>query len=73
MKFNLNDLWEDFGDVPMNPDTEEIEVSWNGFPAGTHREAIWRWFEITFDISVAELLYGKVTSSCDPKMDRVQK
>jgi len=29
----------------MNPETEEIEQDWNGFPAGTHREDIWHWFD----------------------------
>lgn len=25
------ELWEEFGDVPMNPETECIEVAWCGF------------------------------------------
>lgn len=50
----VKDLWEDFGEVPMNPDTEEIEVPWMHFVPGTHREEIWHWFEEQFDISVAE-------------------
>ena len=33
-------LWAEIGDVPMNPETECIEVEWHGFPAGTHREEI---------------------------------
>lgn len=49
-------LWEDFGDVPMNPETECIEEKWHGFEAGTHREEIWSWFEETFHASVAELM-----------------
>ncbi len=52
------DLWNEFGDVPMNPDTECIEEDWNGFAAGTHREEIWHWFEETFNISIYRLLYG---------------
>lgn len=51
-------LWKEFGDIPMNPETECIEAEWNGFPAGTHREEIWDWFEETFDVSVAEDLMG---------------
>lgn len=50
------DLWHEFGDVPMNPETECIEAEWHGFPAGTHREDIWHWFEETYDASVAELM-----------------
>lgn len=52
----IKDLWEEFGEVPMNPETEEIEESWKHFLPGTHREDIWYWFEEQFDISVAELM-----------------
>lgn len=54
----VKDLWEDFGEVPMNPETEEIEESWKHFLPGTHREKIWHWFEEQFDISVAKDLMG---------------
>lgn len=50
------ELWSEFGDVPMNPETECIEASWQGFPAGTHREDIWHWFENTFGIAVYDLM-----------------
>lgn len=53
-------LWEEFGDVPMNPCLETIEQPWHRFPAGTHREAIWHWFEEEFHISVAkDLMYDE--------------
>lgn len=52
----VKDLWEEFGDIPMDPETEEIEESWKHFLPGTHREDIWHWFEEHFDISVAELM-----------------
>lgn len=48
------ELWHRFGDVPMDPDTEELEEFWNGFFYGTFREDIWHWFEETFHVSVAE-------------------
>lgn len=51
--------WEDFGDVPMDPETECIDVAWNQFQAGTHRETIWHWFEDYHDISVAKNLMGQ--------------
>ena len=52
------ELWSRFGDIPMDPETEEIECDWNGFKKGTHREEIWHWFEETFSVSVAEdLMY----------------
>ncbi len=54
----VKDLWEDFGEVPMNPETEEIEEEWHEFPIGTHREEIWHWFEEQFNVSVAEDLMG---------------
>lgn len=52
------ELWKDFGNVPMNPETECIEEEWNGFPTGTHREENWHWLEEGFDLSVAEDLMG---------------
>lgn len=51
-------LWEEFGEIPMDPCLEITEKYWHGFPAGTHRETIWHWFEDYFKISVAEdLMY----------------
>ena len=55
---DLDELWAEFGDVPMNPETECIESDWMHFPAGTHREEIWHWFEETLDCRVADLMYG---------------
>lgn len=58
---NLNkarQIWDEFTDVPMDPETECIESDWNQFPAGTHREEIWHWIEDTYHVSVAEdLMY----------------
>ena len=53
---SIRRLWEEFGEIPMDPETECIEQSWHGFPSGSHREKIWHWFEETFQISVAEAL-----------------
>lgn len=50
-------LWLDFEDLPYNSDSECIEVEWMEFPAGTHREEIWHWFEKTFNIPIYKLLY----------------
>jgi len=61
----IQDLWKQFGDIPMDPKTECIESPFivyhqyggrvfKNFPAGTHREDIWRWFEEAFCISVAK-------------------
>lgn len=56
-RYYIDELWSEFGDVPMNPATECIEESWRDFPAGTHREDIWHWFENTFNVSVHDLMY----------------
>ena len=50
-------LWYEFVDIPMNPDTECIEVEWNGFKKGTHREEIWHWFEENFNVKVSDLIF----------------
>lgn len=55
---DIRRLWEDFGDVQMDPVTEGIESEWHDFPVETHRELIWHWFEETFHISVAHDLIG---------------
>lgn len=41
----LEDLWKTLTDVPMNPDTEDMEEDWFIFPKGTNREDIWEWFD----------------------------
>ena len=66
---HITELWEEFGDIPMNPETECIEEPFTPryqnservratFPAGTFREDIWHWFEEEFQISIAvDLMY----------------
>lgn len=54
---HIQNLWANFDDVPMDPVSETIEQKWYHFPAGTHRETIWHWFEKEFSISITELLY----------------
>jgi hypothetical protein len=41
----IEDLWKTLSDVPMNPDTENMEEEWFIFPKGTNRETIWYWFD----------------------------
>lgn len=53
---SAKELWQEFGDVPMDPESECIENEWRCFTAGTNREEIWHWFESFFDISVGELM-----------------
>ena len=41
----LEKLWKQFEDLPIDPDTEKIEEPFLSFPAGTDREDIWHWFD----------------------------
>ena len=61
----LEDLWAEFGDVPMNPETECMEQPFLGFPVGTHREDIWHWFDERHSKGVAYLMYGGAKPSLD--------
>lgn len=40
----LSELWEMFGDIPVNND-DEIEEDFLNFPAGTPKFDVWRWFD----------------------------
>lgn len=51
-------LWKQFEDVPMNPDTERIEEEFIGFPAGTDREDILHWFDERHSRGVVYLILG---------------
>lgn len=53
----LEALWEQFGDIPMNPQTECIEAPFMGWGPGIHREEIWHWFDVRHSKGVAYLLY----------------
>ena len=53
----LEQAWDQFTDIPMNPETEEIEESFLFFPVGTPREDIWHWFDEHYSKGVAHLLY----------------
>lgn len=54
----LEDLWTKLEDVPMDPETECIEEDFVNWPAGTHREDIWHWFDERHSKGVSYLLYG---------------
>ena len=54
----VKELWENFGDVPINPETERIMDFWGRFVPGDCREDIWHWFEDTFGVSVGLLMEG---------------
>lgn len=54
----LKDLWKQFEDIPINPETECIEEPYLHFPIGTSREKIWHWFDIRYSKGINALLYG---------------
>lgn len=41
---SLSQLWEEFGDIPVNND-DELETDFLHFPAGTSKLDIWHWFD----------------------------
>lgn len=55
----VEEFWELFEDVPMNPETERIEDSFMEFPVGTDKEEIWHWFDERHSKGVHYLLYEK--------------
>lgn len=54
----LEEMWRQFADVPMNPETECIEETFFGWEPGVSREEIWHWFDRRHSKGVAYLLYG---------------
>lgn len=54
----LEELWGQFEDVPIDPDTECIEEEFLCWGPGIHREEIWHWFDERHSKGVAYLLYG---------------
>ena len=53
----VKELWKEFADVPVNPETECIEEEFLYFEKGTHREVIWKWFDGAYSKGVEALLY----------------
>lgn len=53
----LEFLWEEFGDVLVDDD-ECILDDFLGFECGTHREAVWHWFDERCSGGVAKLMFG---------------
>ena len=60
----LEALWEDFGNVPYNDETETIEEDFLSFHAGTHRYDVWHWFDERHSKGVAYLLYKYGRNKC---------
>ncbi len=70
----LKELWEKFGDIPMNPETEKIEAPFLHFETGTDKEDIWHWFDENYSAGVYYLLYpGKLNKIIEMIDKRVQE
>ena len=54
----LEELWGEFADVPVDPDTERIEDDFICFPHGTPKEDVWHWFDERYSKGVYHLIYG---------------
>lgn len=49
-------LWDHFGEAAVDTD-DCLENAWRHFPAGTHRESVWQWFDNQHpNVSVVELM-----------------
>ncbi len=55
---DLEKLWAELEDVPIDPDTEKLEENWFIFQRGTDKETVWHWFDERHSKGVAYLLYG---------------
>lgn len=53
----LERFWDEFSDVPMDPETECMEERFLDFPAGTNREDIWHWFDERYSKGVYYLMH----------------
>lgn len=53
----IKELWNIFGDIPINLNTEEIEDIFLYYPVGTHIEEIWHWFDERYNGGVYKLLH----------------
>lgn len=54
----LEEIWEKFGDVPVNQETEKLEDDFLHFKKGTDKEDVWHWFDERHSKGIAYLLYG---------------
>lgn len=54
----LERLWNEFADVPIDPETEKLEEAYLHFPAGTDREDVWHWFDNRHSKGIGYLLYN---------------
>ena len=55
-KQKLQELWEQFADVPIN-NNDEIDEDFNNWKKGTDRFEIWHWFDEHYPGGVQLLVY----------------
>ena len=59
----LEKLWEELGNIPINEETEETEEIFLDFPIGTHKFDIWHWFDEKHSLGLAKGLM-KLENRC---------
>ena len=52
----LEKLWCELTDIPIDEE-ECLDVDWQGWPKGTHREEIWHWFDEYHSKGVGWLMF----------------
>lgn len=53
---DVEELWDNLTDVPIDPETEELDEPYYIWPKGTDKEDIWHWFDEHHSKGVAYLL-----------------
>lgn len=51
------ELWSSLGNVPVDH-KDRLQMAFMDFPSGTQVEDVWKWFEETYNVSVAVDLMG---------------
>lgn len=62
MDKEIETLWDDFGDIPMDEDANGeliLSCNWQHFKKGARREEIWHWFDHSHSKGVYWLLYDR--------------
>ena len=53
---DIEELWDNLTDAPIDPETEELDEPYYIWPKGTDKEDIWHWFDEHHSKGVAYLL-----------------